>query len=147
MERYATFTALITELNRAIHKIKTKEMEEYDLKSMHVSCIYYLYEEGSMTASNLCELCKEDKATISRSVLFLQENGFIVREDSGSKRYNTPIILTERGKMLGKKLSDKVNSVLSVSDLGISAEERATMYKCLELINNNLQEYCKKYDA
>ena len=73
-ERFRTFTALIAKINRNVKKIKNQEMAEYGLRSVHVSCLYYLYSAESLTATELCELCEEDKATISRGVDFLEEN-------------------------------------------------------------------------
>ena len=76
-ERFKTFTVLIMEINRYIHKIKTEEMSEFDLKSPHVSCLYYLYKAGELTAKELCDISKEDKASVSRSIEYLETNGFI----------------------------------------------------------------------
>ena len=78
MERFQQFTVLITKINRSIHKIKTGEMEEFSLKSPHVSCLYYLYKsKGSLTATKLCEICDEDKAYISRSLDSLENSKYI----------------------------------------------------------------------
>ena len=77
MERFETFTLLISQISRSIRKIKTEEMAEFKLKSPHVSCLYYLYKEKTLTAKELCDICDEDKAAISRSLLYLEkEKGF-----------------------------------------------------------------------
>ena len=55
--RFETFTVLITSINRLIRRIKTETMAQYDLKSPHVSCLYYLYMHPGMTAAELCEVC------------------------------------------------------------------------------------------
>ena len=41
-ERYKSFTVLISGISRSIRRIKTEEMAEFNLKSPHVSCLYYL---------------------------------------------------------------------------------------------------------
>mgnify|MGYP003325428278 CR=1 FL=1 len=51
-------------------------MAEYNLRNAHVSCLYYLYSEQNLTSTDLCERCEEDKATISRSLDYLEKNGF-----------------------------------------------------------------------
>ena len=89
-ERFQTFTVLISKISRNIKKIKNQEMAEYGLRSVHVTCLYYLYSTDSLTATDLCELCEEDKATISRGLDFLEENGFIVCESRLAKKYKTP---------------------------------------------------------
>ena len=66
-ERFETFTVLIAKISRNIRKIKNQEMAEYDLRSSHISCLYYLYCTDKLTATELCDRCEEDKATISRS--------------------------------------------------------------------------------
>ena len=76
-ERFETFTVLINKISRNIKKIKNQEMAEYGLRSTHISCLYYLLSAQSMTATDLCEKCEEDKATISRSLDYLEKNGYI----------------------------------------------------------------------
>ena len=49
-ERFETFTLLISKLNRSIKRIKSEEMDEFNLKSPHVSCLYYIYKMGALTA-------------------------------------------------------------------------------------------------
>ena len=41
-ERFQKFTLLLTAVGRSIHRIKTEEMARFNLKSSHVSCLYYL---------------------------------------------------------------------------------------------------------
>ena len=80
--RYEAFTLLVSSISRSIRRIKTDAVAEYGLKSPHVTCIYYLYKQPGMTAAELCEQCDEDKAAISRSLFYLEENGFLTREVS-----------------------------------------------------------------
>ena len=46
-ERFETFTVLINRISRNIRKIKNQEMAEYNLRSPHISCLYYLYMAGA----------------------------------------------------------------------------------------------------
>ena len=79
-ERFEVFTVLSNRISRNIRKIKNQEMAEYNLRSAHVSCLYYLYQADSLTATDLCERCEEDKATISRALDYLESNGYLVEE-------------------------------------------------------------------
>ena len=137
-ERFQTFTILIARLNRCIRKIKTEEMAELDLKSPHVSCLYYLYKSDSLTSKELCDICEEDKATISRGLDFLEENGFIVCESKLSKRYKSPLVLTEKGTEVGKKITEKINFVLDEICIDLTDAQREEFYRCLSLISDSL---------
>ncbi len=143
-ERFETFTVLINRISRNIRKIKNQEMAEYHLRNAHVSCLYYIYRAKKITATELCEKCEEDKATISRAVEYLEENGFIVCETNNVKRYKSPLVLTEKGNVVGKKLADKIDSVLDEIGVGLSESERNEFYRCLTVISNSLEFVANK---
>ena len=145
-ERFQAFTVLVSNLNRCIYKIKTDEMAEYNLKSSHVSCIYYIYRYGSLTPKELCDLCGEDKANISRALKYLEENQYLIINNDSNKKYQRPIVLTENGVKIGKHLSEKINEILSIASEGLSEEKRNIMYEGLSLINNRLNKICDEYE-
>ena len=142
-ERFETFTVLIAKISRNIRKLKNQEMAEYELRSTHVSCLYDLYVAESLTATELCERCEEDKATISRAIDYLETNGYVTCESKSSKRYNSPIILTEKGQLIGKEICDKVDLILDEVGVGLSDEERIEFYRCLTIISDNLERITK----
>ena len=142
-QRFETFTVLIAKISRNIKKIKNQEMAEYDLSSHHVSCLYYLYCEKSMTATDLCEKCEEDKATISRTLDHLEKNGFIVSRTPAQKRYKSPIVLTEKGQQTGQEISDKIDAVFEQLAPDISEEERTVFYRNLNAISDCLEKCVK----
>lgn len=145
--RFENFTLLIANINRSIRRIKTGEMEEFDLKSPHVSCLYYLYKMGALTAKQLSDICQEDKASLSRSLEFLEENGYIICDSNLKKRYKSPLNLTAKGEEIGKQITDKIDSILDIASVGLSEENRKIMYESLDLINENLENFCKKYEG
>lgn len=142
-ERFKRFTVLISKINRNIKKIKNQEMAEYGLRSVHVTCLYYLYSEKSLTATELCELCEEDKATISRGLDFLEENGYIICDTLLGKRYKCAIHLTEKGREAGKKISEKIDLVLDEICIDLTEDQRAEFYRSLAVISDSL-ELCAK---
>ncbi len=143
-ERFEKFTVLITKISRSIRRIKTEEMDEFSLKAPHVSCLYYIYKEKALTSKHLCELCEEDKASVSRSLDYLEGEGFLIRNKEDGK-YKTPIELTEKGKSAGKIISQKVDRILTSVGEGFTEEERKTFYRCLSLISDNLEKICGEY--
>lgn len=136
--RYEVFTTLINSINRSIRRIKNDAMKDYNLKSHHVSCLYYLYKKGSLTPTELTDLCDEDKAAISRSLDFLEKNEYIIRPKN-KKHYNCKIILTEKGNEIGEYITKKIDSILYNVDELILEENRAIFYETLMLIENSLK--------
>ena len=144
-ERFELFTALITKISRSIKKIKNQEVEEYGLRSPHVSCLYYLYITDGLTATELCERCEEDKATVSRSLDYLETNRYILCESKSAKRYKSPLYLTEQGRMVAAKVAAKISRVLDDVSAAMTEEERVAFYRSLAMISDSL-EACIKSD-
>lgn len=143
-ERFETFTVLINRISRNIRRLKNLEMEEYNLKSAHISCLYYLYQSDGLTASELCERCEEDKATISRTLEYLEKNGYLSCETKSEKRYRSPLLLTERGKATAAKIAEKIDDVLEEIGEGLTEEERAIFYRSLSIISDRLEKIVKE---
>ena len=142
-DRFELFTTLITRISRNIRKIKNQEMSDYELRSSHVSCLYYLYACGELTATDLCERCEDDKATVSRALDFLEQNGYIICRCEQAKRYKTPLALTDKGVQAGKTIAAKIDDVLRTLNERFSEEERTTFYRCLSIISDSLDSVSK----
>ena len=145
-EKYKIFTVLMANINRSIRKIKTEEMAEFHLKSPHVSCLYYLYKKDTLTAKELCDICEEDKANVSRALDYLQTNGYLVRQNEENKKYKSHLTLTEMGRSTAGKIADKIDRILEEAGEGISEIDREIMYRSLFQISTNLQKRCNQYD-
>ena len=146
ISRYSRFTTLISNINRTINHIKTEEMMQFGLKSFHVSCLYYInkFEDG-LTATELCNLCEEDKGAISRSIDYLEKDGYVkyICDDS-KKKYRAKILLTAKGKDIADRLDSITNKAVDIGSDGLSDNDRDCLYKCLDIISNNLNKYCEK---
>ena len=142
-ERFETFTVLINRISRNIRKIKNQEMAEYHLRSAHISCLYYLYSGQGLTATELCERCEEDKATISRALDYLENNGYLFCESKSAKRYKSPLMLTDKGAAVAKKIADKIDGVLDEISVRLTEEERVAFYRSLAIISDSLDMVSK----
>ena len=136
--RFQSFVTGITVCYKYIQRIKSMEMTELGLKGTHVMCIFFLqsHPEG-LTAARLCQLCAEDKAAISRTLAFLQQEGYIL---SVGSRYRANLLLTEKGQAAALQVEKLIDKCVGFGGAGLSEEERATFYRVLEHISNNLRE-------
>lgn len=147
MSRFSQFDNLISGIYRSIVKLKGMEMEMLGLKGSQVRFLYQLYiaSEGK-TATQMCELCEEDKAAISRTIKELEAGGYIYINQNEGKCYRKPIKLTEKGDKIGKVISDKIDEYYSIANLGIKEQEREQFYQQLTTISDNLQQLINKGD-
>ena len=146
-ERFRTFTVLITKLYRAIRKIKSEETEEYGLTNPHVSCLYYLYKEETLTLKELVDICLEDKAILSKATSYLETNGLIVCDSDQKKRYNSYFKLTDKGLLVAKSIAGKIDNILDYASADINDSDREVLYRSLTSISERLDKFCEKYEG
>lgn len=137
-ERFETFTVLINQISRSIRRIKAEQMESINLKGPHVSCLYYLSKNGPLTAAELCDRCEEDKAAVSRSLDYLEQNGYLQIPEG--KRYRRPLVLTQKGAAAGAEVSRRIDSIVAFASCDILEEDRLAMYRALSIISKNLEK-------
>ncbi len=142
MERFQLLSKGVSRIYKQMQRLKKEYMGELGMKGTHVMCLYYLSRyPGGLTAAELCELCGEDKAGISR-ILSELEQGEILRYDfpEGKKRYRAKALLTEYGQGYALEVTRRILEVTERAGQGISREEREIFYRVLGLIADNLDE-------
>lgn len=138
IQRFQDFVTGITVCYKFIQRIKNAEMTEFGLKGIHVSCLFYLHHNpGGLTAAQLCTLCAEDKATISRTIADLRQRGYI--QPGSEKHYRAPLLLSEAGSTIARQMDPLIESWVSVGGDGMDDEQRKAFYDSLSLIASNLR--------
>ena len=146
IDRFEKLTNGISQIYKSIQKIKKEKMNALGLKGTHVMCIYYLNSnpEG-LTAADLCHLCQEDKAAVSRILSDLEANGFICYDrPQDGKKYRAKAFLTEKGRNSASKIYEQIIHAVSDASKDISDNEREIFYRVLFLIADNLNQICEK---
>ena len=138
INRFHEFMTGITVCYKYIQRIKSMEMTELGLKGTHVTCLFHLYRNSDgMTAAQLCGLCAEDKASISRTVADLRARGYIAQESE--KHYRQPLRLTASGEQVAKQMEPLIEAWVTAGGEGLADEQREIFYQSLALISQNLR--------
>lgn len=127
-------------INQCILKLQREEMEKYGLKGVYAQYLAILshYPEG-LTSAQMCECCDKDKAAISRVVTELERRDLVCRVGPMGTTYRAPIKLTERGKKAAAFVRARAQVAVESASRGLTDEDRAVMYRALEIIAKNLQ--------
>ena len=134
-ERFEAFITGMTVCYKYIQRIKNVEMTELGLKGTHLTCLFYL-SRRDYTAAQLCQLCAEDKASISRTVADLRARGYIAPSE---KQYRAPLQLTEEGKKAAAQLEPLIHRWVLQGGDGLTEQQREVFYECLGIISTNLR--------
>ncbi|MEZ3486172.1 MAG: MarR family transcriptional regulator [Lachnospiraceae bacterium] len=145
IHRFEQLTTGVSQIYKNIQRIKKLEMRSLGLKGTHVMCLYFLSSHpDGLTASDLCSLCKENKAGISRILSDLEEHGFIYYDHPQDKRrYRSRAFLTDTGAAQARKVNRLIFRAVLEGGRDITAKERDTFYRVLHLISDNLDKFCE----
>lgn len=143
MDRFEVFTGSVLELNRYLQKLKDLEMKPFGLRANHVMCLYHLGKNpDGLTATELTEACKEDKAAISRCLTQLIEKDLVYREEPMAKRaYRTKLRLTQSGADLVQTIDRRIDAALTRGSHGLTDAQRENFYTTIDTIIENLASY------
>ncbi len=142
IQRFEEFTSNISSCYKSVIKIKGHEMTEFGLKGSNVTCLFHLGKNpDGLTATELCSLCMEDKAAVSKSLAVLKEKGYVILEDS-EKKYKGKYYITDSGKKVYDQIGVVIEKVVEKVGDGLTDEERNVFYKALGIIVNNLNNMC-----
>ena len=145
-ERFESFVTTVTRAYKTLSKLKNQETEAMGLRGNHVMCMHYLgrYPEG-LTATELCKLCNEDKAAVSRTVLDLTQKGLVVSADFEAKRkYRTVIKLSPLGEEYNGRIGNIIVKSVKMTTMDFTDEERQCFYKVFESIIVSLEGLIKE---
>lgn len=148
IQRFDRLSTSVARIYKDIQRIKKQRMHTLGLKSTHVMCLYQLnYHPSGLTAADLCRLCKEDKAGISRILADLEARDFICYESGDGKKYRAKAVLTEAGKDTAAKVDRMILDAVEKAGNGISQKEREIFYRVLLQVAENLDLLCKEFCA
>jgi len=147
IERFEAFTTSVTKAYKCIQKIKLAEAERMGLKANHVMYLYHLGKKTEgLTASELCKLCIEDKAAVSRTIVDLTEKGFVKPSETDTgRKYRIKIMLTPEGYERNKQLNEAIAMAVSKASSSLNEDDRETFYRVFFDITDNLETICDLY--
>lgn len=145
LTRFARFSLAISEIDRCWHKLAAEEMARYDLNSPHAVYLTALYAHSDgITAAKLAELCRKNKADVSRMVAIMAKKGLVRKESIEGKFYRAKLVLTEKGRQAAVHVQERVALAVEMASAGLTDAERETFNRCLQRITSNLQMLSKE---
>lgn len=148
IHRFEQLTTGVSQIYKNIQRIKKLEMRSLGLKGTHVMCLYFLHSHpDGLTAADLCSLCKENKAGISRILSDLEEHGFIYySHPQEKKKYRSKAFLSDTGKAQAKTVNRLIFRAVLEGGRDITPKERDIFYRVLHLISDNLDHFCEELE-
>ena len=139
LTKFEEFSLGIHELYRSMHKNESVIMNKYGLRGAYVKYLVTMFRnpEG-LTISQICEICDQDKAAVSRAVSELVGREFIWRDNPKGNHYRAKLKLTERGTELTKEICKSGENIIEEAVSGLSDEQREEFFELMSLVSRNI---------
>ena len=147
-ERFEDFTTVISGIHRDIQKIKMKFTRHLGLKSVHMYWLYLLrvHPEG-LSASELAELGKTNKALVSREIDELAVKGLIATTaQTERRRYGWKFRLTESGKDMADTIAKVALRVQHLASSNIPEDDMVTFYRVINTLLDNFDHMAESFE-
>lgn len=141
MDRFTAFALNLANIERDLHKIKSKKMAAYGLRATHLMCMVQIFcHEDGLTSTEIARTCAIDKAFVSRITADLVDRKFVMYNEkyNDGRKYRQKFVLTEEGMKVMAEIDEVVGKVIAKIYDQISEEELKNFYKILEVLNNNI---------
>ena len=113
-------------------------MAELGLYQSHHSVLITLYKNEGISQEKLSQLLKVDKATITRSIKKLVEDGFIERRQDKNDKRSYLLFVTPKGRAIEPDIRDMFREWNDIVLQGFTDEEVEQAMSFMERISQNV---------
>ena len=106
----------------------------------HMGILADLFQQDGVRQQDLAMSSLKDKATITRSVSFLEQEGLVLRSPDPTDRRTKRIYITAKGRQVYQKILPIGHQVLTQAKQDVKAEELAVCQRVLQRMYNNLNQ-------
>ncbi len=124
-----------------------EKMSELGLTQSHHSVLFTLYKHEGISQEKLSRNLSVDKATITRSVKKLVEDGFVKRVQDINDKRSYHLHLTEKSLQIKPDIDAMFSEWNDIILDGLTADEIDTAQILMEKISGNVLKYFSKHDS
>lgn len=117
------------------------DTEEVEILPQHMGVLSDLWQQDGIRQQDLAVALIKDKATIARTIQFLEQKNILVRIADPQDKRNKRIYLTHKGKNLKQQLIPHANDTVAGATENIKAEDLKTCIQVLNKIYENLNGF------
>lgn len=125
-----------TTINRAL--LRAFSQDDLSITTEQWTVLSCLWKEDKVTQSDLCDLTRKDKPSMTRLIDNLQRSKIVVRVPHATDRRVNLIHLTQYGASLREKVTSVVQGVVDTALQGVSESEVIVARAVLNKIIANL---------
>ena len=143
---YQPFKSLVFFTNRVARLLVQRiwqrvDADKIEILPQHMGVLSDLWQEDGVRQQDLAIYLIKDKATIARTIQYLEQKNILVRVADPQDKRNKRIYLTHKGKNLKQVVIPHAVSTVEDATAGINPDDLNVCIKVLHRIYENLNGY------
>ena len=131
---------LIHEISLMNAKLFNRRMKEVGLTRTQWQVLYLLYREDRLSQTAIANSLMLAKPPLGKVVDRLEKGGWVTRCADASDKRAKLVCLTPKIKPMLGLLENLVEEIGGIATIGMTGEEKATLFRLLKLAHTNLAE-------
>lgn len=127
-------------LERDYNYYINNRLKELQIKKTDFKVIIKIAQNQGISQNEICNLLKEDKVTIAKSVKKLEELEYIKRTHNHSDKRITNLYLTEQGQIIRSKIKMIFEDLKKIFMKDLSLEEQKLAIELIGKISKNMHD-------
>lgn len=141
------FGKLIRAVTANVNQHISTQVEEYGIRQGQLDYFLIIYSSPGINHLELARLKSVGKASVTKALQILEEDGFIVREADLKDKRNALCFITDKGKGI---VDDLLHVKISAEEKlfhGFSAQDKLVLHKLLTLMHQNSESLATDNDS
>ena len=140
LERFNYFSSEVFAIVKNWQKIASQVMKDFGLTSSQLIYMLALYDHDKLNSTELVKISGKDKSDVSRNLNQMIKSGIVEKKSNNKNNYGGSFYLTDKGRLIGSKISKKTMEYMELANKNISREKKEIFYEVLDALSENIEK-------
>lgn len=139
LDKFNYFSSEIFNLVKNWQKLAGQVMKDFGLNSSQLIYMLALYDHDKLNSMELANISGKDKSDVSRNLNQMIRSGIVEKKSNNKNNYGGSFYLTEKGRFIGAKISEKTIEYIELANKNISGDKKEIFYEVLGALSENIE--------
>lgn len=135
------FTKAINTIARCTMQYRSEELGNEDISGPQATYLIHISHTPGISQDALAKNIYVNKSNVTRQLINLEENGFIIRKPNDEDQRMFEVYPTEKTTKLMPKIFDVFKTWNDHLTIGLSKEEKEVFFKLLKKVEKNAIDF------
>ncbi|WP_411355237.1 MarR family winged helix-turn-helix transcriptional regulator [Peptoniphilus harei] len=139
LDKFNYFSSEVFNIVKNWQKLAGQVMKDFGLNASQLIYMLALYDHDKLNSMELAKISGKDKSDVSRNLNQMIRSGIVEKKSNNKNNYGGSFYLTEKGRLIGSKISEKTMEYIELANKNISGDKKEIFYEVLGALSENIE--------